>query len=81
MNILLLYTQLSVLYCLCSARQMLYIFTHYSHETENETFSLFLCTWMVFMVYMFLARKRFSVVNRENQIWVVTHREMFPSGR
>jgi hypothetical protein len=27
-----------------------------SHETENETFSLFLCMWKVFMVYMVLAK-------------------------
>jgi hypothetical protein len=56
----------SVLYCLCSPRQMPYIFIiamRIAMRRRTKPF-LFLCMWKVFMVYMVLARKRFSVVKQ-----------------
>jgi hypothetical protein len=60
------YSAFCVIMSLFTASNALH--THHSHEnsheTENETFSLFLCMWKVFMVNMVLARKRFRVVKQ-----------------
>jgi len=75
----------SVLYCLCSPRQMLYILIiamRIAKRRRKKPF-LFSYVWGWFLWFTwFWPEKGLVWLNRESQTWVLlTHREMFPSGR